>query len=94
MGIEECFAVYPRSRGPEAKELTDAMEFLKELLASVPVRTSEVMSQARGQGFSERTLRRAKKKLGVIANRGDDGKAWKWALPASDDADETEKVAT
>ncbi len=91
VGIEECFAVYPRTRGPEAKELADAMEFLKELLAAGPVRTAEVMSQARGQGFSERTLRRAKKKLGVVANRKDESGAWQWELAEGDG--EGEKTA-
>ena len=93
VGIEECFAVSPRTRGPEAKELSDAMEFLTEVLAEGPVRTSEVMSQARGQGFSERTLRRAKKKLGVVANRGEDGKMWRWEMPVSEEIEQAEKVA-
>jgi hypothetical protein len=64
------------------------MGFLTELLAAGPVRTAEVMSQARGQGFSERTLRRAKKKLGVVANRKDESGAWQWDLAASDDKEE------
>lgn len=81
VGIEECFAVYPRTRGPEARELSDAMGFLTELLAAGPVRTAEVISQARGQGFSERTLRRAKKKLGVVAYRSEHKGPWEWALP-------------
>ncbi len=73
--------MYPRSRGPEARELADAMGFLTELLKAGPVRTAEVMSQARGQGFSERTLRRAKKKLGVVAYRSEHKGPWEWALP-------------
>jgi hypothetical protein len=86
VGIEECFAVYPRSRGPEAKELVDAMELLKEMLAGGPVRTSEVLSQARGQGFSERTLRRAKKKLGVVAKRSEHMGPWEWSLTRTEEA--------
>jgi putative DNA primase/helicase len=86
VGIEECFAVYPRSRGPEAKEMVDAMELLKEMLAGGPVRTSEVLSQARGQGFSERTLRRAKKKLGVVAKRSEHMGPWEWSLPKTEKA--------
>jgi hypothetical protein len=85
VGIEECFAVYPRTRGPEAKELADAMELLKEMLAAGPVRAAEVMSQARGQGFSERTLRRAKKKLGVVAFRRAHMGPWEWKLPEPED---------
>ena len=79
--VEECLAVSPRARGPEAKELGDATAFLSELLKAGPVRTSEVMTQARGQVFSERTLRRAKKQLGVVANRVSPTGPWEWALP-------------
>jgi hypothetical protein len=57
------------------------MDFLRELLGEGPVRTSEVMSLARGQGFSERTLRRGKKKLGVVAGRGEHLGPWEWRLP-------------
>lgn len=90
--VEECLAMRPKSRGPEAKELTEAMAFLQELLAAGPVRAAEVAEQARGQGFSERTLRRAKKELGVVANRSGDGKSWRWALPEREEGTE-EKAA-
>jgi hypothetical protein len=90
--VEECLAVWPRARGPEAKELTEAMAFLKELLGAGPLRAAEVAEQARGQGFSERTLRRAKKELGVVANRSGDGKSWRWALPEREEGTD-EKAA-
>jgi hypothetical protein len=38
------FAVYPRVRGPEAKDLSEEMAFLKESLPAGPVRAAEVMS--------------------------------------------------
>lgn len=91
VGIEECLATYPKTRGPEAKEMADAMDLLREILTNGPVRTSEVMTLAGGQGFSERTLRRAKKKLGVVANRRDEKGAWQWVLP--EEGGVVEKIA-
>jgi hypothetical protein len=46
---------------------------------------AEVLKEGQKKGFSERTLRRAKKKIGArsIPIRGTDGKIqkWVWALP-------------
>lgn len=63
----------------------DAMGFLKEKLAEGPVDAPVVLRDARNAGLSERTVRRAKAKLGVVAKRqGDPGKRgggkWKWEL--------------
>jgi hypothetical protein len=55
------------------------------MLANGPVRAIEVMSQARGQGFSERTLRRAKKKLGVVTARLDLTGPWEWRMPKEEE---------
>jgi hypothetical protein len=81
IGIDACLAAYPKTRGPQPKELHDAMDFLREILKEGPMRTLEVAHEARSQGFSERTLRRAKKKLGVIASRTERLGPWQWELP-------------
>lgn len=85
IGIDACIDAYPRTRGPQPKELHDAMDFLRETLKNGPVLTLEVAHEARTQGFSERTLRRAKKKLGVIASRTDHLGPWQWHLPHDPD---------
>lgn len=59
--------------------------------AAVVERAEGVTRQAKGQGCSERTLRQAKK-LGVVANRGEDSKSWQWTLPESADPAEVEKA--
>ena len=84
VGIEECFLKSTfRERGRPATECNDSVEFLQEMLAEGPVLSSEILTQAGIQGFSERTLRRAKKKLGVIAQRDGAVGVWRWTLPPS-----------
>ncbi|HEV8642372.1 MAG TPA: AAA family ATPase [Methylomirabilota bacterium] len=73
----------------EPGERQDAKAFLEELLADGDVRATEALKAARAHGVSERTLRRARRDLGVTASRvGGAGKAgaWFWTL--------TPKVAT
>ena len=69
-------------RGPRQ----DAEAFLSELLSGGPRPSSEVFSEARAAGVSDRTLKRAKASLGVRAHKlgghfGGDP-AWYWELPA------------
>ncbi len=78
---------------PQDREHSDArseaVEFLEDILAGGPVPSSQVKEEAEEAGISERTLARAKKKLGVIAFRegesGGRGKGqWLWKLPLFD----------
>ena len=64
---------------PEQKSaLSEAKEFLSQELAEGPVAADEVKEDARGAGVSERTLKRAKRALGIgSSKRGD---AWYWEL--------------
>jgi len=54
-------------------------DFLADLLASGPLPHERVLDEATKRGFSERTLDRAKKALGVRSNQKDG--AWYWSLP-------------
>jgi len=60
--------------------IDDAMEFLRELLADGPVVQKKVVSEAREQGISERTLYRAKTELKVKSRKQRAG-GWAWELP-------------
>lgn len=80
--IADCLAApSARQRRRVAMEHGDAVDFLGEVLANGPVPSVEILPQARAQGFSERTLRRAKKHLGVLALRDGTLGLWKWELP-------------
>lgn len=67
----------------------DAKAFLKEILAGGPVRSDEVLEQAKHAGVSERTLKRAKNDLGVRAHYivKDSERAWYWNLKDDEPAD-------
>jgi DNA repair protein RadA/Sms len=70
----------PEDRGAEE----EAREFLESTLASLePVPTRVVLAAARDAGIAERTLKRAKRRLGVRAQRRGfgAGSTWLWALP-------------
>jgi hypothetical protein len=72
-----------------AGALSEAIEFLNDVLCDGPVATGRVKKVAKDAGISERTLARAKKKLGVKSyregERGGRGKGqWLWKLPVVD----------
>ena len=62
----------------------DAVAFLQHLLASGGMRAEEVLQEGRKVGVSEKTLRRAKARLGIkVRRRGGVGPGgwWEWELP-------------
>ena len=68
--------------GPVSR-IEEAGSFLLGSLSSGPLPSLEVKDRATDAGIAERTLERAKDKLGIMAKRdgyGDDG-AWLWELP-------------
>jgi hypothetical protein len=71
------------TKGSES-ELRQAKEFLEQALGKGPVRQPEIIEEAEANDISERTLRRAKKELGVKSSRkkgvADEGH-WVWELP-------------
>ncbi|WP_273843177.1 AAA family ATPase [Rubrobacter calidifluminis] len=71
----------------ERSALDEAKELLGELLADGEVEASAVMAEARRAQISERTLKRAKRELGILSERRGDcnkrgGGTWFWKLPA------------
>lgn len=60
--------------------IAEAADFLREILREGPVPAVDGVFQASTLGISERTLTRARRRLGVVAFR--DGGVWKWSMPA------------
>ena len=65
---------------------SEAVEFLSDVLANGPVPSTEIIQDAEDAGIAEKTLRRAKKLLGVVAYReGESDRRgagrWLWKLP-------------
>jgi putative DNA primase/helicase len=67
----------------ERSALDEAKDFLRMELADGPVSKKEIERDADGMGISPRTLKRAKKDLGIEARKEGfaKGGVWKWALP-------------
>ena len=62
----------------------EAAEWLQAVLSNGPVPAKDIQRQARETGHSDRTLKRAKNKLGVISEQDRDENrigGWTWRLP-------------
>jgi hypothetical protein len=66
----------------------EAKQWLQTTLADGPVPAKKALSRAKGDGINERTLRRAKKEIGVVSIQTPTG--WSWAMPEDPDEDEEE----
>jgi hypothetical protein len=65
---------------------TFAIRFLKYLLKAGPVRSQAVYEAGRQAGISGRTLRRAKREMGIVSKKDlGYGRGWSWVLPAGKD---------
>lgn len=61
--------------------LDDAQDFLREQLANGPRLAAEIFASAEAEGYSEKTVYRAKDMLRVVSRK--DSKHWIWSLPTS-----------
>ncbi|GJM18812.1 MAG: hypothetical protein DHS20C14_10250 [Phycisphaeraceae bacterium] len=70
--------------GDKPDALGEAVEWLGDALKDGPRGAREVLSEAKGVGIAEITLKRAKRTLGVIARPSEGvGSAWTWSLRRS-----------
>jgi hypothetical protein len=86
LGPNEILAKPKTKPGPKGEALSDAVAFLEKALAEGPKEAGEVEKWAKAECISVKTLRRAKKELGVdskLEGYGSEGK-WHWSLPARD----------
>jgi len=60
----------------------DALSFLIDALRDGPVSPLTVIDGGKTKGLSERTIRRAKRDLGVMSEKAGFGSGWNWAMPA------------
>jgi len=64
--------------GQTAKQ--EAREFLLDRLEAGPRKAEDLLDEAKQEGIVEKTLRRAKKELGVKSRKTSSGE-WLWELP-------------
>jgi putative DNA primase/helicase len=62
-------------------EVDEAMQFLRDLLADGAIPHKEIQRDYKGAGYSLSTIKRAKKRLGVISKKGSMNEGWFWSLP-------------
>lgn len=77
----------PHEDGDQVPARTEAEDWLRNLLANGSVPARDALKAARSDGMSQRTIERARKSTGVIAERtGGIGGAglWVWRLPDDD----------
>ncbi|WP_423378725.1 AAA family ATPase [Burkholderia sp. LMG 32019] len=66
-------------------ERADAEYFLRDMLANGPLPAKRIFAEANNAGFSQITIKRAKKALGVESRKEGMEGVWKWALLAEGD---------
>jgi putative DNA primase/helicase len=69
-----------RANPDEQSALEDAKGFLLAMLADGPVAAKQIKQEASEAGHAERTLKRAKSALGIIASKGGLLEHWAWSL--------------
>jgi len=74
-------ALLQADHGEGRSEVDEAADFLCSELGDGPRPASDVVKAARGAGIAEKTLRRAKDRLGVKSEKGGFGAGWSWRLP-------------
>ena len=67
--------------GEERTERDEAVDFLRAELAGGPRPAKELQRASKAMGVSERTLRRAKKTLGITSEKAGIDGGWRWSLP-------------
>jgi hypothetical protein len=81
----------------EKGALGEAVEFLRDCLEDGQRAAKDVLREARDAGVSERTLRRAQKRLKIQPRKvgvpGSDSQRWAWELPEAEDGQQTPKMA-
>lgn len=85
--IDQLLAMSNQEGGPSVLE--EAVSFLGRVLAEGPVKQKEIEAQAEQEDISIKSLRRAKKKIGVVSiKKGYLGtSAWHWELPSRNPED-------
>jgi hypothetical protein len=70
------------ARPEETSALTEAMDWLREVLGDGAISAKDVTREAADAGISNRTLRRAADEVGVTRAKSGMRGGWTWSLPA------------
>lgn len=79
-----AYAKHKANHGPDAEARLHAETYLKAVLKDGPVWAKALIDEAKeAEGISQITLRRAQKRLGIVAYRPRVPGAWAWKLPTT-----------
>lgn len=84
-GVSKLTAADVLAQDPSADERgarDEAEDFLRDLLAAGPVASAQIKVEARSAGIAWATVRRAKKDLGLLAEKIGFQGTWHWNLPS------------
>jgi putative DNA primase/helicase len=83
LSADEAVAAIARGGKGTRTAKTEALEFLRVVLADGPLAAAEVIEQGRGHGHTEKSIRSARETLGVVVRREGFGAGarWVWAIP-------------
>ena len=59
-----------RKPGPDSETLNECMEFIRAELRDGPKPAADMFKKGRAEGYSTATMKRAKKEMGVVSDRG------------------------
>lgn len=79
-------------RDSDDGEAAGAEQFLREALASGAMPQKEIERECKGAGYSVATLRRAKKRIGIVSRKDGMKGVWFWSLPGGKHEDAHEDV--
>ena len=88
ISADEALAI--QNMDGEQDDTDEAIEFLRGLLSVAPMRARECKKEATEAGISEKSLRRAREKLGIKPKKVDFNAGWQWALPKQEDAQDAQ----
>jgi AAA domain/DnaB-like helicase N terminal domain len=71
----------PEMNGEETGALAEAKSFLLSALADGARPAIDIQTEAQREGIRERTLKRAKKSLGIVSRKSSMSGSWEWLLP-------------
>jgi hypothetical protein len=69
------------NEGEERGAVGEAMDFLQDILCTGPVSCKHINAGAKANGIKDRTLDRAKKRLGILTRKTGMKDGWIWELP-------------
>lgn len=74
-------ALIPLEPSEDKTGTDEAVDFLQSILSKSSMKVIDIQKEARAAGISEKSLRRAREKLGIKPKKSNFNEGWEWGLP-------------